>query len=46
MPQPSGPSKADLQHTIDSAIEILDDAYQPESTREELATAVGAPSMC
>jgi len=41
MPQPSGPTKADLQDTIDSAIEVLDDAYQPESTREELATAVG-----
>jgi len=43
MPQPrqSGPTKADLQDTLDSAIEMLDDAYQPESTREELATAVG-----
>ena len=42
MPQPSGPTKADLQDSIDSATEILDDAYQPESTREELATAVGS----
>jgi hypothetical protein len=42
MPQPSGPTKTDLQDSIDGAIEILDDAYQPESTREELATAVGS----
>src|SRR5215469_1119245 len=41
MPQQSGPTNADLQDTIDSDIEVLEDAYQPESTREELATAVG-----
>jgi hypothetical protein len=40
--QTAAPSKADLQDTIDSAIEILDDAYEPESTREELAEAVGS----
>ena len=35
-------SKADLQDQIDSAIEILDEAYAPESTREELAEAIGS----
>jgi hypothetical protein len=38
----AAPSKADLQDTIDSAIEILADAYEPESTREELAESVGS----
>jgi hypothetical protein len=33
--------KADLQDQIDRAIETLDDAHQPESTREELAQAIG-----
>jgi hypothetical protein len=37
----SGPTKADLEAMIDSAIETLSDAYQPESTREDLAEAVG-----
>jgi hypothetical protein len=37
----AGPSKAELQDTIDSAVSVLSDAYAPESTREELATAVG-----
>ena len=36
------PSKGDLQDQIDSAIEILDGAYEPESTREELAEAIGS----
>jgi hypothetical protein len=36
------PSKSDLQDQIDSAIEILDGAYEPESTREDLAEAVGS----
>ena len=35
-------SKADLQDQIDQAIDVLDDAYAPESTREDLATAVGS----
>ncbi len=35
-------TKADLQDTIDSAIGVLDDAYQPETTREDLAEAVGS----
>ncbi len=39
--QTGATTKADLQDQIDSAIEILDDAYTPESTREELAEAVG-----
>jgi len=34
-------TKADLQDTIDQAISVLDDAYQPETTREDLAEAVG-----
>lgn len=34
-------TKADLQDVIDEAIEILEGAYEPESTREELAGAVG-----
>ena len=38
----SAPSKVDLQDQIDSAIEILGGAYEPESTREELAEAVGS----
>ena len=38
----SAPSKVDLQDQIDSAIEILDGAYEPESTREDLAEAVGS----
>lgn len=33
-------TKADLQDQIDSAISTLEDAYQPESTREELAEAI------
>jgi len=35
------PSKSELDEQIENAIGILDDAYQPESTREELAEAVG-----
>jgi hypothetical protein len=34
-------TKVDLQDQIDRAIEVLDDAYAPESTREDLASAVG-----
>ncbi len=34
-------SKSDLQDQIDRAIATLDDAYQPETTREDLAQAVG-----
>lgn len=34
-------TRADLQEAIDEAVGILDDAYEPESIREELAEAVG-----
>jgi hypothetical protein len=37
----NGTSKADLQDQVDLAIDVLDDAYAPESTREDLAEAVG-----
>jgi hypothetical protein len=42
MASTSVPSKNDLQDQLDQAIEILDGAYEPESTREELAEAVGS----
>jgi hypothetical protein len=35
-------SKADLQDCIDTATQILEDAYVPEATRADLAAAVGA----
>jgi hypothetical protein len=38
---PAGPSKTELQDVIDSAVGVLDEAYAPEATREELATAIG-----
>lgn len=38
----NGTSKADLQDQIDRAIDLLDDAYAPESSREDLAEAVGS----
>jgi len=34
-------SKADLQDQIDQAIDVLSDSYVPESTREDLAQAIG-----
>jgi hypothetical protein len=34
-------TKADLQDVIDEVVGILDDAYEPESNREDLAEAVG-----
>ena len=34
-------TKADLQDQIDSAIDMLEDAYAPEASREDLADAVG-----
>ena len=37
MPQ----TKSDLQEILDNIEEILDSAYTPESTREDLAAAVG-----
>jgi hypothetical protein len=30
----------ELQGTVDDAVEILQDAYQPEATRADLVTAV------
>ena len=35
-------SRADVEDQMDRAIELLDGAYEPESTREELARAVGS----
>jgi hypothetical protein len=40
MAQSVGP-KTSLQDQIDDAIDILDEAYAPETTREDLAEAVG-----
>jgi hypothetical protein len=37
----ANPSKGELQERIDSAIDLLDDAYTPETSREDLAQAVG-----
>ena len=34
-------TKADLENCVDQAIDILDAAYTPESSREDLAAAVG-----
>jgi hypothetical protein len=34
-------TKADLQDQLDQIADILDDAYAPERTREDLAAAVG-----
>jgi hypothetical protein len=37
----AGFTKAELQDAIDSAIETLNEAYTPEASREDLATAIG-----
>jgi hypothetical protein len=37
----STPTKATLEGQIDQAIGILEDAYTPESSREDLAEAIG-----
>ena len=34
-------TRAELQDVVDNAIQILTDAYTPESSREDLAAAVG-----
>jgi hypothetical protein len=34
-------TRAELQDVVDHAIQILTDAYTPESSREDLAAAVG-----
>lgn len=41
MTAPQVDTKADLQDRIDEAVGILDDAYEPEASREDLATAIG-----
>ena len=41
MAQTAATTKADLQDQMDRAIEVLDDAYTPEASREELAQAIG-----
>ena len=38
---PNTDTKVDLQDNIDSAIDTLEQVYAPESSREELASAVG-----
>ena len=35
------PTKAELEEAIGEAVEVLTGAYAPESTREDLAGAVG-----
>jgi|SRR6516162_8834644 hypothetical protein len=37
----NGQTKADLQEILDNVQEILDSVYAPESSREDLASAVG-----
>ena len=37
----NGGTKADLQDCVDEAASILEDAYTPEASREELAAAIG-----
>jgi hypothetical protein len=36
-----GGTKAEMQTAIDEALEILSEAYTPETSREDLAEAVG-----
>jgi hypothetical protein len=35
-------TKAELEDIVDQATSILEDAYVPEATREELAAAIGS----
>ncbi len=35
------PTKAELEEAIEEAVEVLTGAYAPESSREDLAGAVG-----
>jgi len=37
----NNPTKADLEDIVDQVQSILEGAYQPESTREDLAATVG-----
>jgi hypothetical protein len=41
MARSSGPSKADLENQLDEINDILSDAYDPESSREDMAAAIG-----
>jgi hypothetical protein len=41
MARSSGPSKTDLQDQLDEINDILSDAYDPESSREDMAAAIG-----
>lgn len=34
-------TKPEMQQAVDEAVEILNEAYTPESSREDLAEAVG-----
>ena len=34
-------TKAELSDAIDEAVDVLNEAYTPEATREVLATAIG-----
>jgi len=38
----NGTTTSDLEDVIDQAIDVLEDAYAPESTREDLAEAIGS----
>jgi hypothetical protein len=38
----NGFSKSDLEDMTDRAIDVLENAYTPESTREDLANAVSS----
>jgi hypothetical protein len=40
MPPSNSPTKADLQDLLDSVEEILDGAYVPEASREDIVSAV------
>jgi hypothetical protein len=41
MARSSGPSKADLENQLDEINDILSDAYDLESSREDMAAAIG-----
>ena len=40
VPALATPTKSDLEDQIEQAVNVLDDAYQPESSREDLVAAV------
>ncbi len=41
MPNATTVTKAELESLLDEVQDILEDAYHPEATREELAEAIG-----